>query len=232
MNRSPLNQLAYKLIFGFHYRHVYMSRYLTFSLITFLAAYTLGDRLLPQRSPFAIEDPSCEAEFSPGWEIVAGVYDVAPEKFIEKMGSFFNYEWCSTFSPIRKTGTNNVPGATRVFSYFGGEFPEYLIHYSKSEKTLEMAWRMQGPEYITNAPVKPNGTVIIGGYTEALRLQSVCGGAATQVEFTGRYCSDDLEAAFGIMRGVHGHGVKNVTTELNAKEIDGKFDCPESLASK
>ncbi|KIK53239.1 hypothetical protein GYMLUDRAFT_232867 [Collybiopsis luxurians FD-317 M1] len=206
-----------------------MSRSIVFSAVALLAAYSFRDRILPQRRPFAIEDPACEAGLSAGWEIVTGAYDVPPEKFIEKMGSFFDYEWCSSFSPERKTGTNNVPGAARVFSYFGGEFPEYLIHFSKSEKTFEMAWRMQGPEYITNAPVKPNGTLTIGGYTEALRLQSVCGGTATQIEFTGRYCTDDLVATFGIMRGVHGHGVRNVTAELSAKEIDGKFDCPKGL---
>lgn len=124
------------------------------------------------------------------------------------------------------TGHNNVPGATRSFDYFGGNFVERLHYYSSNHKALEMSWRMNGTEFITNAPVKPNGTLIIGGYTEALRVTSICGGLGSQVEFTGRYCSDDLKPAFDIFRGVHGAGVKNVTTELGAKEIDGTFDCP------
>jgi hypothetical protein len=78
------------------------------------------------------------------------------------------------------TGTDGVPGATRSGFYGETLFHETLTMYSLDPDALAYSLRGEGLIYVP--PDQP--AVHINVYTETMRIESICSGAATYINIS------------------------------------------------
>ncbi|WPB08439.1 uncharacterized protein RHO25_013105 [Cercospora beticola] len=117
------------------------------------------------------------------------------------VSDFSNLSWAN-ISPVTLNGTNNTPGTARAFSFGGADF-------------------------IPKESVEEDGKTNFTLWLESLRfeVEGVCGGRASQVNWTVSLCSDVPDVAKGMLHMVHTGFVENVGKLLGG----GTFESCEGL---
>ncbi|KAF7375570.1 hypothetical protein MSAN_00445200 [Mycena sanguinolenta] len=148
-------------------------------------------------------------------------YNAPLNKFTDITGSFFNISWYANTTVTSTTGTDNVPGATRSGPFPGAIFNETLTAFEKRSDALLFSYHGKGLAY-TMGPGYP--VVIVDGYSETMRFQSICGGKATYIDVLTYTCVDNQPLMYTIWSMVH-TSFNGVAQTFGATILAG--DCPQ-----
>ncbi|KAF7349929.1 hypothetical protein MVEN_01293600 [Mycena venus] len=141
-------------------------------------------------------------------------------KFKDITKSFFDIAWYSGTIVYNSTGTDNVPGATRAGFYSGGWFNETLTAYISHSDTLEYTFHGQEAAYI--APTGDKS--LFFGYTETMRIESICDGQATYIDLITYMCSDNQTLGYSSWYNLHMVTFEVLAANVSALVMAG--DCP------
>jgi hypothetical protein len=110
------------------------------------------------------------------------------------------------------TGTDGVPGATRSGFYGKTPFHETLTMYSLDPDALEYSFRGEGLIYVP--PDQP--AEHIDGYTETMRIESICSGAVTYINIGSYLCSNDSAPAYDLSYTLQTVAFQGIAARIHA----------------
>ncbi|KAG6840726.1 hypothetical protein C0991_004812 [Blastosporella zonata] len=184
-------------------------------------------------------DPKCADNTQPGFEMDIFQLNVPLQTFVNATGTFFgSYEAIAALqvdcrvpcSPtmanniidqtgplISTTGEDDTVGATRTGNFSGAVFRERLIDISQTPDRLMHRFTLDnGPITFVN--------VLYESYTEEMVVQSICGGTATWVSFTDKYCADNAARGYSLYRRARRVLVDVLVDSMGALYFEGS--CP------
>jgi hypothetical protein len=121
------------------------------------------------------------------------------------------------------TGTGGVPGATRSGFWSETPFHETLTMYSLDPDALAYSFPGEGLIYV---PLD-QPAVHIDGYTETMRIESICSGAATYINIRSYLCSNDSTPAYDLLYTLHMVAFQGIAARIHATVMGGV--CPREL---
>ncbi|KAF7352045.1 hypothetical protein MVEN_01167000 [Mycena venus] len=151
-------------------------------------------------------------------------------KFTDITGSFFDISWLAGGEILSTTGTNNIPGATRVgpFDPLSKDplFNETLTVYDVGPGTLRFTFT--GPGAPLTYHSRTGEVITFHYYAETQHYESICGGTATYLHATTHICSDNPALAYDLFCRLHQgtfHGYDALPARVKEKTFTG--DCPQ-----
>ncbi|KAJ7289367.1 hypothetical protein C8J57DRAFT_1046448 [Mycena rebaudengoi] len=175
-----------------------------------------------------LNDLPCPPGFKHSFVQNSYQFDGPLEKFTSLTGSFFDLSWYAGGEIINTTGTDNIPGATRVgpFDPFRPElFNETLTMYETGPGLLQ--WTFTGPGATLTYPSRTGEVIRFQYYAESQRYESICGGTATYIHAMTHICSDNPSLAYDLFYRLHQgafNGFDAISARVNTKAFTG--DCP------
>ncbi|KAJ7312453.1 hypothetical protein DFH08DRAFT_1087633 [Mycena albidolilacea] len=150
---------------------------------------------------------------------ISYTYNAPVHKFTEITKSWFDIQWYGGAVVSNTTGTDSVPGATRSGFYGETLFHETLTMYSLDPDAL--AYSLRGESRIYVPPDQP--VVHIGRYTETMRIESICSGAATYINIRSYLCSNDSTQAYDLAYTLQTVAFQGIAARIHATVMGG--DC-------
>ncbi|KAF7308290.1 hypothetical protein HMN09_00677000 [Mycena chlorophos] len=153
-------------------------------------------------------------------------YNAPLHVFTNVVGSFFNDSWYADSVISETKGKDNVPGSMRLgpsgtkgTAIYNETLLEYIYH---PNSMLQYSFSGAATWFAASPSAK---ATYFHGYTETMRLQSVCGGKATYIDLITWLCSDD-QVACDIWNAAHLVSFSGIAGSVGATVMPGDCSVP------